>query len=252
MSEPGTHQDKSQFALLRERRFAPFFATQFCGALNDNIFKQALVALITFQAASLTSLDAGVLVNLANGLYILPFFLFSVTAGQLADKFEKTRIIRVVKLVEIAIMVLVAFGFASHNLEALLVSLFLMGVHSTFFGPVKYSILPQHLHRNDLVGANALVESGTFLAILIGLIGGGLLFSSKSGGAAMIGTVTILLAVLGYFACRYIPPAPTLRINWNLFTETWRNLQFTRGNRPVLLSILGISWFWFYGAMFLA
>lgn len=256
MSEPVTHQDKSQFALLRERRFAPFFATQFCGALNDNVFKQALVALITFQAASLTTLDAGVLVNLANGLYILPFFLFSATAGQLADKFEKTRIIRVVKLSEIAIMVLAVFGFANSHLQALLAALFLMGVHSTFFGPVKYSILPQHLHRNDLVGANALVESGTFLAILIGSIGGGLLFSSKSGGAAMIGTVTILLAVLGYLACRYIPqapaPEPALRINWNLFTETWRNLQFTRGNRPVFLSILGISWFWFYGAIFLA
>ncbi len=256
MSEPITHQEKSQFALLRERRFAPFFATQFCGALNDNVFKQALVALITFQAASLTTLDAGVLVNLANGLYILPFFLFSATAGQLADKFEKTRIIRVVKLSEIAIMVLAVFGFATNHLQALLAALFLMGMHSTFFGPVKYSILPQHLHRNDLVGANALVESGTFLAILIGSIGGGLLFSSKSGGAAMIGTVTILLAVLGYLACRYIPqapaPEPTLRINWNLFTETWRNLQFTRGNRPVFLSILGISWFWFYGAIFLA
>jgi 1-acyl-sn-glycerol-3-phosphate acyltransferase len=256
VSETLHHQEKSQFALLRERRFAPFFATQFCGALNDNVFKQALVALITFHAASLTSLDAGVLVNLANGLYILPFFLFSATAGQLADKYEKTRIIRVVKLAEIAIMVLAAIGFMTSNLQALLAALFLMGVHSTFFGPVKYSILPQHLHRNDLVGANALVESGTFLAILLGSIGGGLLFSSMGSGAAMIGTVTILLAVLGYLACRYIPtappPVPALRVNWNLFSETWRNLQFTRGNRPVFLSILGISWFWFYGAMFLA
>ncbi len=256
MSEPSLPHEQSQFALLRQRRFGPFFATQFLGALNDNVFKQALVALLTFHAASLTTLDAGVLVNLANGLFILPFFLFSATAGQLADKYEKTRIIRVVKLVEIAIMVLAAVGLIARNLTALLAALFLMGMHSTFFGPVKYSILPQHLRRDQLVGANALVESGTFLAILIGSIGGGLLIASKENASVLIAVVTILIAVIGYAVCRYIPsappPSPELRINWNPFTETWRNLRFTRTNRPVFLSILGISWFWFYGAMFLA
>ena len=254
--EPSSPQEKSQFALVRERRFGPFFATQFCGALNDHVFKQALVALLTFHAAALTTLDAGVLVNLANGLFILPYFLFSATAGQLADKYEKTRLIRVVKLVEIAIMVLAAVGFITMNLTALLLALFLMGTHSTFFGPVKYAILPQHLRRDELVGGNALVESGTFLAILIGSIGGGLLFSSQDNGAVVIGVVTILIAIVGYLACRFIPaapaPSPDLRINWNVFTETWRNLKFARTNRPVFLSILGISWFWFYGAMFLA
>lgn len=248
-------KESSQFALLKERRFLPFFATQFLGALNDNVFKQALVALLTFQAASLTTLDAGVLVNLANGLFILPFFLFSATAGQLADKYEKARIIRVIKLCEIAIMALGAIGFATRNLWALLAALFLMGVHSTFFGPVKYSILPQHLRKEELVGGNAWIESGTFLAILIGSIAGGLLTASAAS-SLLVGLITIVLAGTGYFVCRLIPPAaapsPALRIDWNPITETWRNFQFIRGNRTVFLSILGISWFWFYGALFLA
>ncbi len=254
-SEP-LDKEGSQFGLLRERRFLPFFCTQFLGALNDNVFKQALVALLTFQAASLTTLDAGVLVNLANGLFILPFFLFSATAGQLADKFEKTRIIRIIKLCEIAIMTLGAIGFATRNLWALLAALFMMGVHSTFFGPVKYSILPQHLRKEELVGGNAWIESGTFLAILIGSIGGGLLTASPAGSSAVVGVVTIVLAIAGYFACRLIPnaaaPSPELRIDWNPFSESWRTFQFIRRNRAVFLSILGISWFWFYGALFLA
>lgn len=251
-----SHQEGSQFALLKERRFAPFFSTQFLGALNDNVFKQALVALLTFQAASLTTLDPGVLVNLANGLFILPFFLFSATAGQLADKYEKTRIIRVIKLCEIGIMVLGAIGFATRNLWALLGALFLMGVHSTFFGPVKYSILPQHLRKEELVGGNAWIESGTFLAILIGSIAGGLLTASSAASSTLVGVVTIVLALAGYIVCRFIPPAsapsPSLRVDWNPITETWRNLRFIRQNRTVFLSILGISWFWFYGALFLA
>jgi MFS family permease len=232
--------ERSQFSLLRERRFLPFFGTQFLGALNDNVFKQALLALLTFQAAALTTLDAGVLANLANGLFILPFFLFSATAGQLADKFDKARIIRVVKLCEIAIMVLGAAGFVLRNLWMLMGALFLMGVHSTFFGPVKYSILPQHLRKEELVGGNAWVESGTFLAILIGSIAGGLLIASQHASSTLIGAVTIGLAIAGYLACRFIPsapaPAPTLRIDWNPITETWRNFQFTRQNRTVFLS----------------
>lgn len=251
-----SHDERSQFALLRERRFLPFFVTQFLGALNDNVFKQALVALLTFQAATLTSLDAGVLVNLANGLFILPFFLFSATAGQLADKYEKTRIIRIIKLCEIGIMVLGAVGFATRNLWALLGALFLMGVHSTFFGPVKYSILPQHLRKEELVGGNAWIESGTFLAILIGSIAGGLLSASAQASSMLVGPVVIVLAIAGYFASRFVPqaaaPSPALRIDWNPISETWRNFQFIRSNRTVFLSILGISWFWFYGALFLA
>jgi hypothetical protein len=253
---PQSAGSNSQFALLRARRFLPFFGTQFLGALNDNVFKQALIALLTFHAARFSSMDSGVLINLANGLFILPFFLFSATAGQIADKFEKTRIIRTVKLLEIGIMALGAFGFVTQSLWALLAALFLMGTHSAFFGPVKYSILPQHLHRDELVGANGLVESGTFLAILTGSIVGVLSIGSDQSAGTVVAFGTVALAVCGYAASRFIPrapaPSPDLRIEWNPIAETWRNFQFTRGNRTVFLSILGNSWFWFYGALFLA
>jgi 1-acyl-sn-glycerol-3-phosphate acyltransferase len=251
-----TEGERSQFGLLGERRFGPFFVTQFLGALNDNVFKQSLIALITFQAAAVTTLPSGLAVNLAQVLFILPFFLFSATAGQLADKYDKTRLIRAVKLLEIAIMVAGGIGFATRNLPLLLGALFMMGLHSTFFGPVKYSILPQHLTQHELVGGNALVESGTFLAILLGTIAGGLASAAPSGIGLWVPLATCLIAVAGWLACLRIPSAPAadpgLRIDWNPLKETWRILRFTAGNRVVFKSILGVSWFWFYGALFLA
>jgi hypothetical protein len=247
--------DRNQFRLLGERRFAPFFVTQFLGALNDNVYKNALVILVTFHAASLTTLAPDVLVNLAGALFILPFFLFSATAGQLADKYDKARIMRVVKLAEIGIMTVGAIGFVRSDLTLLLAALFLMGLHSTVFGPVKYAILPQTLKEEELVGGNALVETGTSLAILLGTIVGGVLIAAAAGATLLVPAATIGIACAGYAASRLVPavppPTPQLRVNWNPLTETWANLQFTRRNRTVFLSILGVSWFWFYGAMFL-
>lgn len=249
MPAPPPH---SQFGLLRERRFLPFFVTQLLGAFNDNVYKNALVLVITFQAASLSTWSSATLVNVCAALFILPFFLFSATAGQLADKFEKSRLIRFVKVLEIAIMVVAAIGFAMNSLVLLLTALFLMGVHSTLFGPVKYAILPQHLREDELVGGNGLVEMGTFVAILLGTILAGLLVSAST---TMVSATVIAVAVLGWLASRAIPEAraadPGLRINWNPLTETWRNIAFTRGNRTVFQSILGVSWFWGYGALLL-
>ena len=245
----------SQFTLLEQRRFLPFFLTQFAGAFNDNFYKNALVVLMTFQAAQFTTLAPGVLVNLAAGLFILPFFLFSATSGQLADKYEKSRLIRFTKLLEIGIMVLAAVAFALKSLPLMLSTLFLMGTQSSIFGPVKYAILPQHLKEDEIVGGNALVESGTFVSILLGTIAGGLTIALP-GGSGWVSGGAIVIAMLGYVAIRGIPEAPAadpgLKVDWNPITETWRNIGETRGNRTVFLSILGISWFWFYGAMFLS
>ncbi|MCZ4304635.1 MFS transporter [Zoogloeaceae bacterium G21618-S1] len=245
----------SQFSLMHEKRFLPFFLTQFLGAFNDNLFKNALVVLMTFQASRYTDMAPGVLVNLAAGIFILPFFLFSATAGQLADKYEKSRLMRLIKLAEIFIMALAATAFALESLTLMLTTLFLMGTQSAIFGPVKYAILPQHLAETELIGGNALVESGTFIAILIGTIAGGVMIALP-GGSAWVSAVAVLVAAAGYAASRGIPQAPAadagLRINWNPLTQTWRTIGFTRSNRTVFLSILGISWFWFYGAMFLS
>ncbi|MCP5248029.1 MAG: MFS transporter [Candidatus Accumulibacter sp.] len=245
----------SQFALLKTRRFAPFFSTQFLGAFNDNLFKNALVVLLTFQATSWTTLTPEVLTNLAAGIFILPFFLFSATAGQLADKYDKALLARLTKLLEVVIMGVALLGFVIHSLEVLLLALFLLGLQSALFGPVKYAILPQHLREDELVGGNALVESGTFVAILVGTLAGGLL-AAVDGATTWIAVAGLLVAVLGYLCSRGIPPAaapvPELLVGLNPFTETWRNVGFARENRTVFLSILGISWFWLYGALFLA
>jgi 1-acyl-sn-glycerol-3-phosphate acyltransferase len=247
--------EHSQFQLLRERRFAPFFWTQFLGAGNDNVYKNALLIFVAFQAATLTAVSSNDLVNIAAAVFIAPFVLFSATAGQLADKYEKSRLIRFVKLFEIAIMVVGAIGFYRRDLVLLFLALGLMGVHSTIFGPVKYAILPQTLRSDELVGGNGLIEMGTFVAILLGEVVGGLVIAIKPDGPLYAGAATIAIAVAGYVVSRGIPKAPSaapdLRINWNPFTETWRNLRFAQGNRVVWLSMLGISWFWFYGATYL-
>ncbi len=242
---------QNQFALLGQRRFAPFFATQALGAFNDNAFRNALVVLVGFHMG-LDESAVGFYSNIAPALFILPFFLFSATSGQLAEKFEKTRIIRFVKLFEIAAMALASVAFYRHSLWLMLTVLFLMGLHSTLFGPIKYAILPQALHREELVGGNALVETGTSLAILIGMIAGG---SAMAGSGPVAASILVLvIAVAGYLVCRAIPPAPPtapdLKFNWNPFTETVRVLGFVTKNRTVFNSVLGISWFWFFGGVF--
>ena len=250
---PGT--TPGQFRLLRERRFAPFFWTQFAGAANDNILKNALVIFIAFQASA-SALDANALVNLAGAIFILPFMIFSATAGQVADKFEKSRLIRLIKLFEIAIMLVALYGFWRRDVVVLFAALAMMGIHSTMFGPVKYAILPQHLAMEELVGGNGLVGMGTFVAILLGTIAGGLALAVPQVGPVVAGVLGVAVAIAGWLASRGIPhtPAvdPSLAINWNPVTETFRNLRIAHENIVVWRSMLGISWFWFYGAIFLA
>lgn len=244
----------SQFGLLRQRRFVPFFVTQALTAFNDNVFKNALALLLTFGAMNLAPGQVDFYQNIAAVIFILPFFLFSATAGQIAEKYEKSGLIRRIKLLELGIAVTAAIGLQLHSLPFLLAVLFGLGLQATLLGPVKYSILPQTLRAEELVGGNALVESATSLAILLGLMAGGLLMA-RADGATAVSIAVLAVAALGYLSSRAIPPAPAgspgLRINWNPFTETWRNFQFMRGNRTVFLSVLGISWFWFYGATFI-
>ena len=242
----------SQYDLLKQRRFGPFFATQFLGAFNDNLFKNALVVLVTFGLVNQTAKDTDTLVNLAAGLFILPFFLFSATAGQLADKYEKSMLMRRIKLAEVGIMLIAAVGFLFGGVGFLIVVLFLMGTQSAFFGPVKYAILPQHLKEQELVGGNGLVEMGTFLAILLGTILGPI---AQSWGGPVMALLLVSVAVTGWLTSRNIPLAPAvdpaLPINLNVFKETVNILKTAKKNRTVFLSIMGISWFWFYGATFL-
>jgi 1-acyl-sn-glycerol-3-phosphate acyltransferase len=248
----------SQFTLLSQRRFAPFFATQFLGALNDNIFRNGMVILITFQGVLVAGMDHVQLANVAAGLFILPFFLFSATAGQLADKYEKSMLIRRIKMLEIGLMMLATVALVSESYSLLLLVLFLMGCQSTMFGPVKYAYLPQQLADEELVGGNALVESGTYVAIILGLIVGGIVVSGDIAGdlgidkQTILGLCLILVALTGYVTSRQVPQTqavdPMLKINWNAWQETWHIINFAREERSVFLSILGISWFWFFGS----
>jgi 1-acyl-sn-glycerol-3-phosphate acyltransferase len=247
--------EHSQFNLLSQRRFAPFFWTQFLGAMNDNVFKNGMIIFMAFGGIALPGLSTSESVNAAGAVFILPFVLFSAFAGQLADKYEKTRVIRGVKIFEIVVMAFGAVGFVTANLGMLFVALFAMGLHSTLFGPVKYAIMPQALAKDELVGGNALVESGTFVAILLGTIAGGVLVAMKPSGPMIVAVATIVLAVIGYVASRSVPAAPatdpSLKLNWNPFTETASNLRLAAKNIVVWRSMLGISWLWFYGAMLL-
>jgi MFS family permease len=252
---PEAARPTSQYALLRERRFGPFFWTQFAGAFNDNVFKNAFVVFVTFVVAQ-RAFDAGTIVNLIGAVFILPFLLFSATSGQLADKYEKSRLIRLVKLLEITIAAMGLAGFALASVPILFCALALLGVHSTLFGPIKYAILPQHLSERELTGGNGLVEAGTFVAILLGTIAGGLVVAIDANGPLLAGVLTIVVAIAGWLVSRRIPltpaVAPTLAINWNPLSETWRNVAIAREDRFVWRSMLAISWFWFYGAIYLA
>jgi 1-acyl-sn-glycerol-3-phosphate acyltransferase len=251
--DPQAHPN--QFALLRQRRFAPFFWVQFLGAGNDNVFKFAFTVLVTYQL-QLQWLPAAMAGLVIGALFILPFVLFSATSGQLADKYPKEWLIRWVKNLEIAIMALSGWGFVQQHVPLLLGCVFLMGLHSTLFGPVKFAYLPQHLSERELTGGNGMVEMGTFVAILLGNVAGGLLIAMPQVGPLYVAATCLVLAVLGRALAQAVPPSPatdpTLRINWNPVTETWRNLKLAHGNVVVFRSLLGISWMWFFGAVFLA
>lgn len=244
----------SQFGLLKERRFLPFFLTQGLGAFNDNVFKNALIVLVTFVMVGLSDDDKHGLTNLAAGLFILPFFLFSAISGQLADKFDKSRLAVGVKVLELLIMLVGVFAFMHQHVPLLMVLLFLMGLHSTLFGPLKYGILPQVLKSEELVGGNGLIEMATFLAILGGTILGTSLIGIPERGAMFVGICTVVLAVLGLVTAWLMPATapvdPESKLDWNLFRATWRSVSELTDNRTVFLSCLGISWFWFFGSIY--
>ena len=250
-----TPHHPNQFDLLRQRRFAPFFWTQFLGAGNDNLFKFAFTVLVTYQLQVewLEPKMAGLIIG---ALFILPFLLFSATSGQLTDKYDKTRVIQLVKSLEIGIMLLAGWGFWVSNVPVLLACVFLMGLHSTLFGPVKYAYLPQHLNERELTGGNGMVEMGTFVAILLGQVAGGLLIAMPEIGRHYVAFACIGMALLGRLSAQFVPTSPStdpaLRINWNPVSETWRNLRLAHQNVVVFRSLLGISWMWFFGAVFLS
>ena len=252
MSHP---EHPNQFALLKQRRFAPFFWTQFLGAGNDNLFKFAFTVMVTYQIQVewLPPAMAGLVIG---ALFIFPFLLFSATSGQLTDKYDKTKMIRFVKWFEIVVMAIAAYGFMQANVPVLLACVFLMGLHSTLFGPVKFAYMPQHLNERELTGGNGMVEMGTFVAILLGNVVGGLLIAIPKVGAQYIAWSCIGVALLGRVLAQAVPSTPAtdpgLKINWNPFTETWRNLKLAHESLVVFRSLLGISWMWFFGAVFLS
>ena len=244
----------SQFALMAQRRFAPFFWTQFLGAANDNLFKFAFTVLVTYQLSIswMPPAQAGLVIG---AVFILPFVLFSATSGQLADKFDKRALMQAIKTLEVAIMVLAAWGLYTKTVPAMLVCIFLLGLHSTLFGPVKYAYLPQHLRTDELTGGNGMVEMGTFVSILVGNILGGILIAIPEVGAQYVAWSCLGFAVAGRLVAQALPPTPAsdpaLQINWNPVSETWRNLKLAHGQLAVFRSLLGISWMWFVGAVFL-
>ncbi len=241
----------SSLALLRSRNFLPLFVTQALGAINDNLFKNALVVLALYRLAH----SGPILVALAGGVFILPYAIFSGLAGQLADSLEKSRAIRFTKFWELGLMVLAGIGFLTGSFIVLMLVLFGLGCQATFFSPLKYGILPDHLRSDELVAGNGLIEAGTFIGIVTGTVAGGILVSVKSGLIAA--SAAVLAVALAGLACAYkIPPAPAgapdLRPDWNLPRETWGLLQQAWRDPPIWFCILAISWFWTVGAALLA
>ncbi|EOR08526.1 MFS transporter [Acinetobacter tandoii] len=241
--------------LLSTRRFLPMFMTQFLGALNDNVYKQALLLVITYGWINQQSASVSTLNNLAALLFILPYFIFSATAGQIADKYERARLVRGIKILEIIIMLIGSAGFLLGHLWLLLLALFLMGTHSTFFGPIKYAILPEILKPNELMSGNALFQSGTSMAILIGMILGGAVISASDGNLLWISLTIVTIAILGYFSSRFILKqnisTPDLEIDWNFFRTSFKTLKYAKSIPLIYLVLLGNSWYWFYGATYL-
>lgn len=260
MSEIGLEvkQPSRQFGLLGKRRLLPLFVTQFLGAFNDNVYKQALLLIFVFSTIA-QSHDTNLLNNLAAGLFILPYFLFSATAGVLADRYDKAMLVRYVKIFEIVVALLVGVALVSQNLVFMLAVLFLYGVQSTFFGPLKFSLLPQQLHPAELVGGNAVIEMGTFVAILLGTLVGGMLGNSDLLGDLntvnlWLSITVVVIAIAGYIACRQIAPAPPshqAKINWNPVTETVNLIRLSMERKAVFRCVLGVSWFWLLGSVFL-
>jgi 1-acyl-sn-glycerol-3-phosphate acyltransferase len=244
-----------QFRLLRERRFAPFFWTQFLGAANDNLFKFSFTLLATYHAQEWGAGDPSTVGFAIGALFIAPFLLLSATSGQLADKYDKASLMRRVKELEIAIMAIAAYGFLARSAWPLYAAVFLLGVHSTIFGPAKYAYLPQHLREEELTGGNGLVEMGTFVAILLGTVAGGVLAKTAGSTATLVAAACIAVAVVGRVVARLIPPSPSedpkLAIDWNPFAVTWRNLRLAARQRAVFNALLGISWLWFFGSIVL-
>lgn len=241
--------------LLGSRRFLPVFLTQFFGALNDNVFKQSLLLVITYGLIQQQSASISTLNNMAALLFILPYFIFSATAGQIADKYERSFLIRNIKLLEIVIMLIGSAGFMLGNLWLLLIALFLMGTHSTFFGPIKYAILPEILKPQELMSGNALFQSGTSIAILIGMILGGVVISSSGGNLLWISMTVVGIAVIGYLCSRFILKqtvrTPELEVDWNVFRTSFQTLKYAKSLPVVFTILLGNSWYWFYGATYL-
>ena len=241
--------------LLSTRRFLPMFMTQFLGALNDNVYKQALLLVITYGWINQQSASVSTLNNLAALLFILPYFIFSATAGQIADKYERARLVRGIKILEITIMLIGSAGFLLGHLWLLLLALFLMGTHSTFFGPIKYAILPEILKPNELMSGNALFQSGTSMAILIGMILGGAVISASDGNLLWISLTIVTIAILGYLSSRFIlkqnVTTPDLEIDWNFFRTSFQTLKYAKSIPLIYLVLLGNSWYWFYGATYL-
>ena len=241
--------------LLSTRRFLPMFVTQFLGALNDNVYKQALLLVITYGWINQQSASVSTLNNLAALLFILPYFIFSATAGQIADKYERASLVRGIKILEIIIMLIGSAGFLLGHLALLLLALFLMGTHSTFFGPIKYAILPEILKPNELMSGNALFQSGTSMAILIGMILGGAVISASDGNLLWISLTIVTIAVLGYFSSRFIlkqnVTTPDLEIDWNFFRTSFQTIKYAKSIPLIYLVLLGNSWYWFYGATYL-
>ena len=250
------NNNKGQFYLFSKRRFLPFFITQFLGALNDNLFKNALMVIVVSTAAASSDSNTNFITNLAAGLFILPFFLFSTTAGHLADRFDKAYLIRRIKFAEIILMLVGCFSLWQANLNLMLTVLFLLGVQSAFFGPIKYAIIPQHVGDNELLAANAQVGMGTFVSILLGTLIGGWLVTEPQG-PTQLGALIILVAIIGWLSSCQIPNAPPEKtashqqLSLNPLHETALNYGLAKQNKTVLYCIFSSSWFWLYGACFL-
>ena len=246
---------KNQFSLLLTRRFMPLFLTQFLGAFNDNFFKSALMMLITYRIGDAAGVDSRILVNAAAGVFIAPFFILAAPASDLADRYDRSILMRWVKFAEIVVMSGAAWGFYIGNAWLLMAVLFLMGAQSTFFSPAKYSILPQHLNEDELIAGNGLIQMGTYLAILTGTIAGGLLIL-RENGIYLVGGLAVTIAAAGWFSSMLIPPTKPIdssrKISFNLVRRTLEMFRDVVPMKDVFGAMLAISWFWLVGATFLA